>query len=260
MLRRLKAAGVHLLISLIIFSLIIGLFLHFFYPWPYYEINGLFQGLRITAGVDIILGPLLTALVFAAGKSRRALRFDFSMIALVQIGALAYGIVTLYAQRPYISAFLDRGFQTVRVSDLKLDPALRAHIEQLHGQAAVQPPLLAVRPPKDGEEGAMMFITEMTSSGFPAEFTSRLEPVTAHWAQIVPAALALPAKLPADRQSIVDEFVKAHQIALPDLALFPLKGPFEERMVAFTRKDGQFVGYLNLEPGNYGSAAPRKHG
>jgi hypothetical protein len=260
MLRRLKAAGVHLLISLVIFSLIIGLLLHFCYPWPYYETNGLFQGLRITAGVDIVLGPLLTGLAFATGKSKRALHFDLTLIALIQLGALVYGVVTLYSQRPYIAAFVDRGFETVRVSDLKQDSVLRTSIDQLRNNTTMRPPLLAVRPPQNGTEGAQMFLTEMTASGFPADFTSRLEPVTAHWAQILPAALALPSPLPAQQQAIVDTFVKEHQTSMADLAFFPLKGPFDARTVAFTRKDGKFVGYLNLLPDSYSSFSAKKHG
>ncbi|WP_188704955.1 hypothetical protein [Silvimonas iriomotensis] len=251
----------HLLISLTVFCLILGLLIHYCYPWPYYEINGLFQGLRITASVDIVLGPLMTGLVYVQGKSKRALYFDFVVIAIVQIGALIYGVTTLYSQRPLVSAFLDRGFQTLRLSDLPKSQADWGNLVQLREQSPIQPPLLAVRPGQTSEESAHMFGTEMASSGFPPEFTSRLEPVPAHWSQIVSASLALPAKLPAKDQAVVDAFIAEHKIALKDLALFPLKGAFDSCTVAFARKDGQFVGYMSLQPDRYTvSPFARKHG
>ncbi|GGP27228.1 hypothetical protein [Silvimonas amylolytica] len=261
MLRRLKAAGLHLLISLTIFGLILGLLIHYCYPWPYYEINGLFQGLRITASVDIVLGPLMTGLVYVQGKSKRALYFDFVVIAVVQIGALVYGVATLYSQRPVVTAFLDRGFQTLRMSDLPQNKNEWGDLARLREQSPIQPPLLAVKPPQSGEESVHMFGTEMANSGFPPEFTTRLEPVTAHWAQIVPNTLALPSHLPPKDQAVIDRFIQEHKIALQDIALFPVKGAFQSCTVAFTRKDGQFIGYMALQPDRYTvSPFAKKHG
>ena len=59
------------------------------YPTPYFAIDGGWQVLRILAGVDVVLGPLLTFIVFKIGKP--SLKFDMSCIILMQIGALIYG-------------------------------------------------------------------------------------------------------------------------------------------------------------------------
>lgn len=260
MVRRLKASGTHLLISLVMFTIIVSGLIYFCYPWPYYKINGLWQGLRITASVDLILGPLLTMIIFTPGKSLRALRFDLVMIALVQLAALIYGVVTLYAQRPYATLFLDRGFQIMRVADFPKDRKAWDGLEKLRTASEIHPALIAVRPPQNSEESVQMFVEEMTSKGFPASFMSRLEPVQQHWSQIVQSALALPARLPAAHQKKLDAFLQTHQTTPQKLAFFPLHGSFDACMIVLQRDSGNFVGYLDITPSTYSPAAARKHG
>jgi len=60
--------------------------------------DGGWRVIRIIVAVDLILGPLLTLIVFKAGKP--GLKFDLSMIALVQFLALSWGVWITYTQRP----------------------------------------------------------------------------------------------------------------------------------------------------------------
>ena len=52
--------------------------------------------------IDLILGPLLTFLIFNPLKSLREKIFDLSCVALVQLLALVYGFYTIYQQRPVL--------------------------------------------------------------------------------------------------------------------------------------------------------------
>ena len=91
-----KAAGIHLGISSIIF-LILSYFIIFqWYPFPYFTADGGWQGIRIVALIDLVLGPLLTLIIFNHHKSRREIRFDLGTIALVQVCVLAWGIYTVH--------------------------------------------------------------------------------------------------------------------------------------------------------------------
>ncbi len=95
-----KAASVHFSLSAVIFVNLAYLIYFVWYPQPFFSIDGGWQGMRIVAAVDLVLGPLLTFLIFDLGKSRREIVFDLFIIAVIQIGALAYGVVTTYLQRP----------------------------------------------------------------------------------------------------------------------------------------------------------------
>lgn len=95
---RFRAFAIHFSISFAIFLILLYFILVQWYPEPLFSTDGGWRVIRIITGVDLILGPLLTLIVFKAGKP--GLKFDLSMIALVQICALTWGVWTTYNERP----------------------------------------------------------------------------------------------------------------------------------------------------------------
>jgi hypothetical protein len=77
---RYEACFYHFLISLLVFAGLAYLILYQWYPGFFYAIDGGWEGMRIIVGVDLILGPILTLVVFKAGKP--GLRFDLTMVAI----------------------------------------------------------------------------------------------------------------------------------------------------------------------------------
>ena len=256
---RLKAALIHLLSSVLIFGIVIGAMTSIWYPWPYYEINGLFQGLRITAGVDLILGPSLTLLLFNQKKTRRALQLDLTLVAVIQLIALSYGVFTIYEQRPYVAVLLDGRISTQHRYDLPDGPA-QARASALISANPQRPAILAVRPAKDGEEFASMLAAEFTATGFPPEFVERLEPVSAHWDENRKSALSMPQHLPKNAEAVFDDFLQQKKLKREDVTFLEVAGPFGGCMAAFLQKNGDFLGYVDIDPTSYSRAAlaPKK--
>lgn len=95
---RFKAFAIHFGISLIIFSVLLYFILVQWYPEPLFSSDGGWTVIRIIAGVDLVLGPLLTLIIYKTGKP--GLKFDLTMIALFQTLALTWGIWTTYNERP----------------------------------------------------------------------------------------------------------------------------------------------------------------
>jgi hypothetical protein len=60
--------------------------------------DGGWQGIRLIAGVDFILGPILTLFLFNPLKPKRFQ--DMAVILIIQFCALFYGIYTVYQERP----------------------------------------------------------------------------------------------------------------------------------------------------------------
>ena len=75
---KLRAFSIHFLISLAIFAVLLFLILFHWYPMPWFPIDGGWQGVRIMIGVDLVLGPVLTFMVFNPAKGWRELTLDFS--------------------------------------------------------------------------------------------------------------------------------------------------------------------------------------
>jgi len=113
---RWKAAGIHLLISLIVISLVGAGLLFLWYGWPLFQLMGGARLLLLLGVVDLVVGPLLTLIVFKRGKP--SLRFDLTVIALLQAAFLAYGLHMMAISRPvFLVALVDR-FELVFANEL----------------------------------------------------------------------------------------------------------------------------------------------
>ncbi len=95
---RWKAFGIHLGISAVIGLAVVLLIALVWYPPPLLHATGSDRFLLVLIGVDVVIGPFLTLLVFKPGKP--SLRFDLSVIALLQLTALGYGLWIAASSRP----------------------------------------------------------------------------------------------------------------------------------------------------------------
>ena len=89
---RWKAAGIHLSISLAIGLLVGALLFGVWYPPPYFHAAGADELILLLVGIDIVLGPLMTLVIFRSGK--RGLKFDLTVIGLVCL-ACGLGLLIL---------------------------------------------------------------------------------------------------------------------------------------------------------------------
>jgi len=104
---KLKATGVHMTMSLLVFAYLMYQIYYNWYPEPYFSIDGGWQGMRLIGAVDLVLGPFITFLIFDLRKTRRAILFDLIIILVIQFGALTYGIYVTYTQRPVALVLID---------------------------------------------------------------------------------------------------------------------------------------------------------
>lgn len=148
---RLKAAGMHLVISLLIAAVAALLVFFVWYPYPYREISGGRELFFLVVAVDVILGPLMTLAVFNLGKPRTELRRDIAIIALLQLAALAYGLWTVSVARPVHLAFEIDRFRVVHAIEVpeELLPKAPPELQQL---PLTGPSLLSVREFKNSNE------------------------------------------------------------------------------------------------------------
>jgi hypothetical protein len=119
---RWQAAGIHASISAAIGALALVLMLAVWYPGELFRIAGGSTLIVILVGVDVVLGPLLTLVVFDPAK--RLLKLDLAVIATTQLVALAYGTFVMFEARPsYLVFVVDR---IDVVSAIEVDAAARA--------------------------------------------------------------------------------------------------------------------------------------
>jgi hypothetical protein len=113
---RWQAAPIHLLISAVIATLVVGTMLLVWYPQPYFLAAGGITLVLLLVGVDVVLGPLLTLIVFDPKK--KSLKIDLAIIAALQLAALAYGGWTMFSARPVYVAFAGDRFHLVAANEI----------------------------------------------------------------------------------------------------------------------------------------------
>ena len=149
-LTRWQASGIHLLISAAIAAGALFVVLRVWYPPPFFTAEGGNDLLIILIAVDVVIGPLITLVIFKAGKP--GLRFDLSVIALLQTCALAYGCYVMFVARPVFIAFAVDQFETVRANDLESTDVAQATLPAYRSLPLTGPVFVAVDMPKNMKE------------------------------------------------------------------------------------------------------------
>lgn len=146
-----QAAIVHLGFSIFVALLTAFLVFGVWYPFPFRGLAGGSVLFGILIVVDLVCGPLLTAVVFNPKKPRRELVADLSLIATIQLLALVYGVYSIGVARPVFVAFeVDR---FVAVSASQIDTAELPFAQpSLQSLSWTGPKLIGTRTSKDGPE------------------------------------------------------------------------------------------------------------
>jgi hypothetical protein len=90
-----------------VLAVLLWILFRYWFPDYLFDTDGGWQALRVIAGVDIVLGPLLTLIVANAAKPRQELRRDFTIIGLIQVSALSLGTWLAWDNRPYALLWYD---------------------------------------------------------------------------------------------------------------------------------------------------------
>lgn len=120
---RLKAFFIHLLLSVLVALASLFWVFTIWYPALLHQALAVTHILLLLVIVDMTLGPLLTLVVYKPGKP--TLFFDLTVIAALQLSALAYGLWTVAEGRPAWLVFNVDRFDVVQVVDIDT-----RHLEQ----------------------------------------------------------------------------------------------------------------------------------
>lgn len=153
-LTRWHASGLHLLISAGIAAAVLTLMLLVWYPPPLFEAAGGNDLALILIGVDVVIGPLLTLIIFKPGKW--GLKFDLTAIALFQLAALLYGAHIIYLARPAFVVFVKDRFEVVSAVELQPERLAAARFEQFRKPPLTGPMLVGGAWPTDQVEQQML--------------------------------------------------------------------------------------------------------
>jgi hypothetical protein len=242
--QKLQASLIHLGIS----ALVVGCFLAFvltvWYPAPFFDLLKLQHIILMLVVVDIIVGPLLTLLVFKPLKS--TLKFDLSVIASIQIAALTYGMYAIYQAHPLYIAYAGDRFLPINAS--QISPSSAKYDELKKSKLTGFTPVY-VKTPTDPAEIARL--TKEVRSGAPDLYSrpEYYEPFN-KFTQDVFAQGMKPEKLLAtpEYKQKLEQFLAEHGKTANDYAFLPLVGQEDAVLWVWSRETGKPVGTLAINP------------
>jgi hypothetical protein len=238
---RWKAAGIHLAISIAIALAVIAAMFFFWYPTPYFQAMGGGGLLMLVTGVDVVLGPLITLIIFNTKK--KSLKFDLMCVAIVQVVALAYGVSTMFQARPVYTVFSKDRFDVVIAADMNDGERAKVNDEAFKSLPLTGPKIAAMETPKDMKEVQRMLISGVNERAFSQYYV----------------AYESKAKEAAAAAKPFAEWKKTHAASAEKLKAFLATKAFDETKVGFlplyTRSEDMTV-VLDRQTGKILAIAP----
>lgn len=242
---RFTAFAIHLGISVAIFLALLMVIVFIWYPGVYFATDGGWQGIRLIAAIDVVLGPLLTLIVFRSGKP--GLRRDLTIIGIVQTMALSFGIWIVHSERPVLVVFAHDRFVTLnREQVARAEDRAIAMVKQ----AERLPEYAYVRLPEDAKGLNDITRQALRIGKLPYLLGDRYEylgpanvPVILRYAVDIERLVK---DKPADQERL-QAFIQNHAGALADYTFVPLKGRYKLILFAFAHKNLRPLGPLDID-------------
>jgi hypothetical protein len=230
---RFQAAGIHLGISLTIAALVGCLIYFVWYPHPYFQVAGGSTLMLLIMGVDIVIGPLLTLVVYKASK--KSLRFDLACIAVLQTCAFFYGFWIIAQARPvFIVAAIDR-FVPVYANDLDNADLIQAQKQEFSTRSWTGPRLVGAVLPLDQRERSDLIFSGMAGKDlekFPKYYVPYAE-VADRMLEKAQPLINLATRSPRDN-AVIDRYLSDNGLLIDKLSYLPLHGRTDEYVMLFS--------------------------
>lgn len=224
MMTRWRTSLIHLIISAVIAMSVLALMLLLWYPYPLFAAVGGQHVLLILLGVDVALGPLCTLMIFKPQKSRKALTFDLSVIAILQLSALLYGMSVVFQARPVFVVLSKDSFDLVTANTLSNEDIARVKNPKYRSLPLTGPIYVYSEMPADVKERNEVVLSAFSGKDLP-DFPQYYMPYEEHMADAARVAkpIAELRKLNPDRAADIDNAVHASGRTESDIGFLPLR-------------------------------------
>ncbi len=247
-LTRWQAAAIHLGICVLIALAVLACMMLLWYPWPYFQAVGGTRLALTVIGVDVVIGPLITLVVY--NPKKKSLRFDLAVVALLQMGALFYGVHVVYVARPVYVVFNVDRFDVVGTHDLFPDDWQALAPEAFKTVPRTGPRLVAADLPPDPKERERLLFTSIETGADLANFPQYYRPYREHAARVIAKSRPLAElreKRPeaaADLARLIDSFGED----AGHIGFLPMRARARDLTAVIDRRNGNLIEVLLIDP------------
>lgn len=245
---RLTAATAHLLISVAMAAGVLAVVYFGWYPEPLDSLSGVGGILLMLLSIDVILGPMLTLVIF--DRRKKSLPFDLACIGVVQLAALAYGLHTVEAGRPHFLVFVKDRFEVVSKADLQPQDREVAAGNRAAESYIFGPRIVAAEMPTPGEERNNILF-EAVGGGRDVQHFPKLYRDYSSQGSLAAGKARPLAELRAlnpDDKGLLRDTIERSGLTESRLGFLPVKGPEGDAAMLVNVVSGSIVGMVNLQP------------
>lgn len=159
------AATIHFAVTLAVALLAALLIFYIWFPGALAEMVGGRALFLLVAGCDLVLGPLISLVIYNSAKSRWHLVIDYTVIGAVQLTAFIYGVSVVADSRPVFIAFDVDRLEVVSALELEEEDLSAASAPQYRVRPWTGPQLVSIRRPTDTKERSDLLFMEITRKG-----------------------------------------------------------------------------------------------
>ena len=240
--KRLKFFFSHLSISFLIALLVIGLVFFVWYPAPLAKAVGVTNIFLMMLAIDVIVGPILGWLVYQEGK--KTLKFDLSVIILIQIAALCYGVFSIEQGRPAWLVYNVDRFELVRKNEL-VDTNIQQAQPRFQKPSWFKPQYVATEFAKDIQQRNDEMFAEVLGGISIAQRPERYVELTQAKTQIQQRALPLVELQQYNPKTDVEKTLAKYPKAD---AWLPLKANAVDMVVLVNKESASIIKIVDLRP------------
>lgn len=162
---RFIAAAIHFFFTALVSGLAAVLIFRVWFPDGLASLIGGGTLFLIMTACDVVLGPMLSLVIYSSAKSKRALIIDYTIIGLLQLAALGYGVWTMSVSRPLFVAFDVRRIEIVTALELD-DAELAQGVEPRFRERSLGgPTLVSMQRPENVKERSDLVLAEFNGRG-----------------------------------------------------------------------------------------------
>ena len=244
---RYKAFGWHLLVSVGLALLSAALVFLLWYPGSIASATGITDIFLMVLMVDVVLGPLITLIVYNTKK--KELKRDLAVVALVQVFALLYGLHIAFIARPVYIVYNVGRFDLVYANDLTHEKLLHVRPEY-QSLPLLGPQVIAAVMPADVDARNAILFSAISGGDDLPQLPQYYEPYATQKTAALSRVKSLNELIELNKDNVpgIDALEKKYANVSGGIGYFPLKAKTADLAVIVQKNTGNFLEVASFHP------------
>lgn len=156
-----SAAAKHGLVTLLVAAATYMLVFHIWYPDIFSRLMPGAKLFLLVLGVEVALGPCMSLIIFNPTKSKRELIIDYTVIGIIQLSALIYGVLSVVDSRPAYIVFVRDRLEVVSAIEITKADLAEASLSEFAAISWLGPRFVCTRSALDAAERQRLLFDEI---------------------------------------------------------------------------------------------------